>query len=67
MVTGHYDAGLRIYEAPAPDEHDGIDGLEADRRARLLTKHAASSGIWQHLPEHLTRLRQIVADAKDGP
>jgi len=64
----HYDAGLRIYEPPAPAEHDGITPDEADRRARALTKHAASSGTWHHLPEHLTRLRQIAAEAlKDSP
>lgn len=64
----HYDAGMAIYSTPAPGEHDGIDAAEADHRARALTKHAASSGTWMHLPEHLTRLRQIAAEAtKDGP
>lgn len=62
----HYDAGLRIYEPPAPGEHDGIDAAEADRRARALVKHAASAGAWQNLPEHLTRLRELAAAPKEA-
>lgn len=63
----YYDAGMRVYEAPAPGEHDGLTAEGADQRARALVKHAASSGTWKFLPEHLTRLREIAAEAtKDG-
>ena len=58
-------APTSIKRPPVPGEYDRFDTWTAGKMAVLLTSAAASSGVWQHLPEHLAALRDRAAPRRD--
>jgi hypothetical protein len=47
--------------AHVPGEHAALSSYDANVLAIRMIKHAAASGDWQYLPDHLAELRAVAS------